>query len=282
MVWLQHVVPQKTLSRIVRAATRVTWTPWKNLLIRHIVRSYGVNMDEALEPNPTAHPHFNAFFTRALKSDARPLPDDTNTLVMPADGKISQMGRIDGDQIVQAKGHDYTTAELLGDASLAEAFHDGWFANVYLSPRDYHRVHMPWTGKLLRTIHVPGKLFSVAPKPVANIPRLFARNERLVCVFEGEFGGETLPFVVVMVGAVLVSGIETVWSGEVVPPYATAISKQDWQKHAHTIARGDEMARFNMGSTAIVLLPKHGVTLREDLDEQAPVQMGQALGSVGI
>ncbi|HEX7348622.1 MAG TPA: archaetidylserine decarboxylase [Rhodanobacteraceae bacterium] len=249
---VQYLVPQKTLSRIVRAATRWTWRPWKDFLIGRVVRAYHVDMTTASAPDPYAYPSFNAFFTRALHAGARPLEGNDTTLACPADGRISQLGRVASGRIVQAKGCDYTVAELLADADAATPYRDGLFATIYLSPRDYHRVHMPLAGTLVATTHVPGRLFSVAPGPVADITRLFARNERLVCHFEGAHG----PFVVVLVGAMLVSGITTVWDGPVVPPYARRITERDWRGHGIQLARGAELGRFEMGSTVIVLVPR--------------------------
>src|SRR5690606_20598597 len=176
---------------------------------------FGVDLAEAANSDAATYPTFNAFFTRALKPGVRVPDPDPRALLMPADGRISQCGQIEDGRIFQAKGHSFTAAELLGDAAAAEPFADGLFATVYLSPRDYHRVHMPWTGTLRETVHVPGRLFSVGPAAVAGVPRLFARNERLVCHFDTDFG----PMVQVMVGALLVSGVETVWSGEEIPAY---------------------------------------------------------------
>jgi phosphatidylserine decarboxylase len=195
---------------------------------------------------------------------------------MPADGRISQLGPIESGRIFQAKGQSYTAAELLGDANSAEPFNDGWFATVYLAPRDYHRVHMPWTGTLGETVHVPGRIFSVAPFAVQAIPRLFARNERLVCHFDTDFG----PMCVVMVGAVLVSGVETVWSGIEIPRYASKIVRKDWRGKGIAIDRFAEMARFNYGSTVIVLLPKGAVALDGSLQAEQAVRLGQRLGTI--
>ena len=216
-VFLQYVLPHRLLSRIAYgvARTRTAW--FKDWLIRLVVRKFNVDMAEAADPVATNYPHFNAFFTRELKPGARTADADPSTLLMPADGKISQAGRIEAGRIFQAKGQSFTAAELLGDEAMAAPYADGSFANIYLSPRDYHRVHMPWAGTLTETLHVPGRLFTVAPWGVREIPRLFARNERLVCHFDTEFG----PMCSVMVGALLVSGVESVWNGEEIPPYRT-------------------------------------------------------------
>ncbi len=274
-VVLQYLFPHRLLSRLVLWATRIRLRPWKNLLIRQIVRRYNVNLAEAAEPNAEAYVHFNAFFTRALKSGARTADPDPDTLLMPADGKISQVGRIEAGRIFQAKGHSFTAAELLGDAAAAAPYADGWFANIYLSPRDYHRVHMPWAGRLTHTLHVPGRLFSVAPWTVNAIPRLFARNERLVCHFETDIG----PICSVMVGALLVSGVETVWNGVDIPRYASRPIPRDWRGRGITLDRFAEMARFNMGSTVILLFPRDAVQL-DTFEHQQPVRLGQRLGRV--
>ena len=271
---LQHLAPQKTLSRIVRAATRWTWRPWKNFLIGRVVHAYRVDMREAAQPDPYAFLSFNDFFTRGLRVGARRAEGDAGTIVSPADGRISQIGRVEAGRILQAKGRNYTVAELLADPEAAERYRDGAFATVYLSPSDYHRVHMPLDGELVGSVHVPGRLFSVAPHPVADIPNLFARNERLVCHFEGPRG----PFVVAMVGAILVSGITTVWGGQVVPPYAREIVHREWRGWGVRLSRGAEMARFEMGSTVIVLTPSG--RLDPALRPESIVRVGQRLGDL--
>ena len=271
-VAFSHLLPQHALSALVRTAARWRWRPWKHFLIRRVVRAYGVDLDEAAQPDADAYAHFDAFFTRALKPGARPLDPAADALLCPADGRISQAGAITAGRIVQAKGRDYSVAELLGDATAAGRYVEGSFVNVYLSPRDYHRVHMPCAGSLLETVHIPGRLFSVAPAAVAGVDRLFARNERLVCHFEGARG----PFVVVMVGALLVSGISTAWDASVVPPYARRIRRR---RHAGPqLAAGAEMAQFHMGSTVIVLFPGGGATLDAELRPEHTVRMGQRLG----
>jgi len=273
-VFLQYILPHRALSRVVYWATRWTFAPWKNWLIGTIVRNYAVNMAEAAQPDPLAYQHFNAFFTRKLRPDARRADADPAALLSPADGRISQSGAIVDGRIFQAKGQDYTAAELLGgDEAAAAPYRNGRFVTVYLSPRDYHRVHMPLKGTLRETVHVPGRIFSVAPFAVEAIPRLFARNERLVCHFDGEHG----PFVVVMVGAILVSSVATVWDGLVIPPYATSIRRKSFAGQGVTLERFAEMARFNMGSTVIVLLPAGGATL-DTLQPQQVVRVGQQIG----
>lgn len=273
---LQYALPHRFLSRIVYWTTRWTWRPWKNLLIRTVVRNYQVDMSQAAQADALAFASFNAFFTRALKPGARPLPGDDNAICCPADGRISQIGAIRDGSILQAKGREFSAAELLGDPHAAQLYKNGSFITVYLSPRDYHRVHAPLAGHLLETLHIPGRLFSVAPFSVAGVPRLFARNERLVCHFEGATG----PFAVVLVGAMLVSGIETVWGGVEVPPYASRITRKDWRDASVRLERGAELGRFNMGSTAILLLPAGRASLDAGLAPEAEVRMGQAIGRI--
>lgn len=270
---LTYALPHRLLSSLARRLAYSTNPAIKQRLIDAVVARFGVDLGEAAEPDPTAYPSFNAFFTRALKPGARTPDADPLALLMPADGRISQLGRIEGGRIFQAKGQSFTAAELLGDAAAAAPFADGLFATVYLSPRDYHRVHMPWTGTLRETVHVPGRLFSVGPDAVRNVPRLFARNERLVCHFDTEFG----PMAQVMVGAMLVSGVETVWSGVEIPAYGGRIARKDWRGKGIALQRFEEMARFNYGSTVIVLLPPDVAAFDPALKAESPVRLGQAL-----
>jgi len=270
---LTYVLPHRFLSSLARRLAYSTSPGTKRWLIDTVTRKFDVDLSEAAESDPRDYPSFNAFFTRALKPGARVADPDPRALLMPADGHISQCGAIEDGRIFQAKGQSFTAAELLGDAAAAEPFRNGLFATVYLSPRDYHRVHMPWTGTLRETVHVPGRLFSVGTDAVANVPRLFARNERLVCHFDTDFG----PMVSVMVGALLVSGVETVWSGEEIPAYGTAITRKDYRDKGITLERFAEMARFNYGSTVIVLLPPGVATLSPELRAESPVRLGQRL-----
>ena len=274
---LTYVLPHRLLSSLARTLAYSTNPSIKQWLIDTVTRKFGVDLSEAAKPDPRAYPSFNAFFTRALKPGARIADPDPSALLMPADGHISQCGDIVDGRIFQAKGQSYTAAELLGDAEAARPFADGLFATVYLSPRDYHRVHMPWTGTLRETVHVPGRLFSVGTAAVASVPRLFARNERLVCHFDTDFG----PMVQVMVGALLVSGVETVWSGVEIPAYGDAITRKDYRGKGITLERFAEMARFNYGSTVIVLLPPGVATLSPDLHAESPVRLGQRLATRG-
>ena len=273
-IFIQYVLPHRLLSRLARSLAYSRLKPWKDWLIGLAVARFQINVAEAADPDPTNYPSFNAFFTRALKADARSPDPDHRTLLMPADGRMSQIGRIEAGRIFQAKGQAFSAAELLGDEAAAEPFADGWFANIYLSPRDYHRVHMPWTGTLTATLHVPGRLFSVAPWAVREIPRLFARNERLVCHFDTDFG----PMCMVMVGALLVSGVETVWNGVNIPAYGSRPLHQDFRGRDFRIERFAEMARFNYGSTVIVLLPKTGILL-DTVATETTTRLGQRMGT---
>ena len=274
---LTYVLPHRLLSSLARRLAYSTNRGLKQWLIDTVTRRFGVDLSEAAEPDPTAYPSFNAFFTRALKPGARTPDADPRALLMPADGHISQCGAIVDGRIFQAKGQGFTAAQLLGSEADAAPFRDGSFATVYLSPRDYHRVHMPWTGTLRETVHVPGRLFSVGTDAVASVPGLFARNERLVCHFDTDFG----PMVQVMVGALLVSGVETVWSGVEIPAYGDAITRKDYRGKGITLERFTEMARFNYGSTVIVLLPPGVATLSPDLHAESPVRLGQRLATRG-
>jgi phosphatidylserine decarboxylase len=271
---IQRWLPQRAMSRAVGWLMTRTWRPWKNAFARLFIRIYRVDTSEAASQDLADYPHFNAFFTRALKPGARVPDADPSAALIPADGRISQLGPIESGRLLQAKGQTYSAAELLGDAVFAEQLAGGVFATVYLSPRDYHRVHMPLAGTLVSTLHIPGKLYSVAPFTVEGIPNLFARNERLVCRFETERG----PMAVVMVGAVNVSGIETVWRGVEVPPYASQPTPRDYRGASPPIRldRFAEMGRFNMGSTVIVLLPR-GFVLDAALAPDRPVKVGQRL-----
>lgn len=272
---LTYVLPHRLLSSLARRLAYSRNRAIKQWLIDTVTRKFGVDLSEAAESDPTAYPTFNAFFTRALKPGARVPDADPRSLLMPADGHISQCGDIVEGRIFQAKGQSFTAAELLGDAETAAPFADGVFATVYLSPRDYHRVHMPWAGTLRETVHVPGRLFSVGTDAVASVPRLFARNERLVCHFDTDFG----PMCLVMVGALLVSGVETVWSGVEIPAYGDRIARRDWRGRGIALDRFAEMARFNYGSTVIVLLPKGVAALHPELRPEGPVRLGQCLAS---
>ena len=276
-VALQLILPHQLLSRVIYYVMRWTWGPWKRLLIKTLSRAYRIEMADALEPDPEAYPSFNAFFTRALKPEARPIESAGGALVSPADGRISQIGRIRDGRIVQAKGLDYTVTELLGAREdEAVRFADGGFATIYLSPRDYHRVHVPFAGRLRRAIHVPGRLFSVAPWTTESIPRLFARNERLALLLDTEHG----PLAVVLVGAIFVSSIETTFDGEVTPPYADQVRIRDYSgTQAPEFDIGAEIGRFNMGSTVIILSGAEFPDWDAALTADTAVHMGQRLSA---
>jgi phosphatidylserine decarboxylase len=269
---LQLLLPHRLLSALIRLATHWRFGPWKRLLIAIFRRAYRIDLSEAADPDPDSYPSFNAFFTRALKPTARPVDTDPTALASPADGTISQIGRLREGRIVQAKGMDYALAELLGSETEAARFAGGGFATIYLSPRDYHRVHVPLAGRLTHTIHVPGRLFSVAPWTVESIPRLFARNERLAMFFETDQG----PLAVVMVGAIFVSSIETVFDGMVTPPYGRRIVRRELPI-AREFGKGYELARFNMGSTVILITSSGHPNWDPALRESVPVRMGQRM-----
>jgi phosphatidylserine decarboxylase len=273
---LTYVLPHRALSSLARKFAYSSNPAISRRLIDTVVAKFGVDLSEAAESDPRAYPTFNAFFTRALKPGVRMPDPDPRALLVPADGRISQCGKIDNGRIFQAKGRGFTAAELLGDEAAAQPFANGLFATVYLSPRDYHRVHMPWTGTLRETVHVPGRLFSVGTDAVAAVPRLFARNERLACHFDTDFG----PMCVVMVGALLVSGVETVWGGIEIPPYGGPITTKDYRGRGIVVERSAEMARFNYGSTAIVLLPPGVAELAPQLAAEMSVKLGQRLATV--
>jgi len=273
-IYSQYLTPQALLSSLFGCLAQCRTAPLKNRAIARFIRQYGVDMSEALEPDPTAYEHFNAFFTRALKPGARPLDASPGAVLSPADGAISQLGAIRDGRIFQAKGHHFTADELLGgDAERAEPFRNGNFATIYLSPRDYHRVHMPTAGTLRETVYVPGRLFSVNPLTARSVPRLFARNERLACLFDTEFG----PMAVVLVGAMIVGAMETVWAGQV-KPHGSRIVTTRYETGAVRLEKGAEMGRFKLGSTVVLLFPPGRVNWSESLGPLSGVRMGQALG----
>lgn len=272
--WSQYPLPHHLLSRGMHALARSENTALKNALISRIVQIYRVNMLEAVESNPLAYPSFNAFFTRALKPEARPLDTTPGAILCPADGAISQLGDIVDGTLLQAKGHRYSVTELLGgDTALAQPFLDGRFATIYLSPRDYHRLHMPLSGRLRDMLHVPGRLFSVNAATTRNVPKLFARNERVAALFDTDAG----PMALILVGAIFVSSIETVWHGEVTPPSIPSVRHWHYDDGIQ-LEQGAEMGRFNMGSTIIVLLGKQAGNWNAELKEGDSVRMGQLLG----
>ena len=275
-VAVQRVLPKHALSRIIGTIAE-SKRPWlKNLLIKRAISAFGINMQEAASDNLEDYESFNAFFTRALKDDARVVDGDPKSICCPADGVISQAGIIDKTRILQAKGLNYSISRLLGNSVSAQRFNNGSFATIYLSPKDYHRVHMPVSGTLRATRYIPGELFSVNDKTAQGLEELFARNERLVCEFESESAGN---FVVVFVGAMLVAGIETVWGG-FEKPGPGAVRESDFSDRQLAYDKGEEIGQFKFGSTAIILFEKDRVTGLETLNPQSPVLMGQQLASL--
>ena len=277
-VLLQYLLPQHALSRFVALFAEGSFL--KNALIKTFIRRYKVDLSEALISDPAEFASFNAFFTRELKQGARSIEDAGDSFVCPADGTISQLGNISNDQLLQAKGRHYSVVDLLGgDTELAEQFLDGSFATVYLSPRDYHRVHMPLAGRLDRMVYIPGKLFSVNARTTAAVPNLFARNERVACLFQSDAG----PMALILVGAMIVAGIETVWSGQVCPGLKSrTVRESSYTDHSPPIElpTGAEMGRFKLGSTVIALFGPGAVDLDSTLMPEAAVRMGQAMGTV--
>jgi phosphatidylserine decarboxylase len=278
----QYMLPKRRLTAFAgRVASKETGrTPQST--IRWFVRKYGVDMGEAVESDVARYTSFNDFFTRALKPGARPLAD--STLISPVDGSNSQFGRIDHDRILQAKGHRYSTTALVGgDAKLARHFHDGWFATLYLSPRDYHRIHMPCDGRLLRMIHVPGDLFSVNPMTARGVPGLFARNERTVCVFErlAPDGDEPALFAIVLVGATIVGSMATVWHGVINAQRSKRIREWLYADRADAepvvLPKGAEMGRFLLGSTVVLLFPKGPLTFNAAWEPGRAIRFGEAM-----
>jgi phosphatidylserine decarboxylase len=271
-VWFQHVLPQHALSRLVLHATRVR-APWfKNALIRGFLKLFTIDMSEAVQPEPLRYASFNEFFTRALKPDARAIAREPSEIACPVDGAISEVGKIDGASLLQAKGRNYTLGELLASRAWAAHFEGGSFATIYLAPFNYHRVHMPLKGRLRETVYVPGRLFSVNAVTASRVPRLFARNERVLTWFDTAFG----EFSLVLVGALNVGSITTVWAGDITPAprrVTTALRPQEV-----SLEKGEELGRFNMGSTVILLFQKGRARWHEELRPGAPVKLGQSLG----
>ncbi len=274
--WGFRILPQHLISRLTYRLTR--WrSPLVPLAIRGFIRLFRVDMSEAAEPDPRAYPDFNAFFTRALRPGVRPVVGERDAIACPVDGTLSQLGTVQGERILQAKGQYFSAFELLGGYRYtAEPFRSGHFCTLYLSPRDYHRVHMPLDATLTEMIYIPGRLFSVAPYATRTLPRLFARNERVACLFETADG----PMAVVMVGAINVAAIETVWAGLVTPPPGPRVRVYDYRDRTAPIVlkKGQELGRFNMGSTVIVLFPRGRVTWEPVLEPGARVRMGERLG----
>ncbi|CAN5258993.1 archaetidylserine decarboxylase [soil metagenome] len=268
----QYLLPKQAITAFAGLVAGARMGAVTTSIIRWFVGRYQVDMAEAAVPDIASYASFNEFFTRALKPGARPLsPAD---LICPVDGAISQFGHIEGDQIFQAKGHAYSTTALVGgDATLARSFENGHFATLYLSPKDYHRIHMPCDGRLLHMIHVPGELFSVNPTTARGVPGLFARNERVVCVFETAQG----PFVLVLVGATIVGSMATVWHGVVNPPRGKVVREWSYADREIRLAKGDEMGRFLLGSTVVMLFPKGPMRFNPEWAPGAAIQLGEGM-----
>ena len=269
----QYLMPKGALTRLAGRYASASLGGMTTSTIRRFVARYGVNMDEAAEPDIRAYKTFNEFFTRALKPGARPLAQAP--LICPVDGAISQVGRIQGDQVYQAKGQAFSTTALVGgDAALAARFQDGLFANLYLSPKDYHRIHMPAAGRLVRMVHVPGELFSVNPTTARGVPGLFARNERVVCVFDNEQLGR---WVLVLVGATIVGSMATVWHGVI--QRSGPVRAWDYQDQDIRLAQGDEMGRFLLGSTVVMLFEPNALQFNPAWQPGGGVRMGELMAS---
>jgi phosphatidylserine decarboxylase len=283
-VALQRTLPQHLLSRMVLRATRIRSPGVKNVLISRFVRGFRPDMTEAAQPDPLAFASFNEFFTRSLRGDARPVDANPATLVSPVDGTVSQIGTLDGSRILQAKGHDYTVDSLLARPEWVDRFRGGAFATLYLAPYNYHRIHMPLAGTLRAAWFVPGKLFSVNTATAAAVPELFARNERVVCVFEhsGHAPAESQLFAMILVGALFVGSISTVWHGDVTPcsPRRATLLPVDGSRSALALQKGDEMGRFNMGSTVILLLSPGMAQWLPSFGSGTVVRFGEALGTL--
>ena len=271
----QYILPHHFLSRLMSKFTHSEIKPWKNLMINQIIKFYGVNMSEAKEQDINNFTSFNHFFTRELKSSVRPVTNDEDAIACPADGAVSQAGLIEQGKIFQAKGKSFSAVDLLGgDEARAKPFENGNFTTIYLSPKDYHRLHMPVTGKLTEMIHIPGRLFSVNNATANSVNGLFAKNERVACLFDTEFG----PMALILVGAIFVSSIETTWHGVVTPPTISTVQSWKYSENETVIAKGKEMGRFNMGSTIIVLFAKDNINWNPDLIAGETVELGEKIG----
>ncbi|QDL52996.1 archaetidylserine decarboxylase [Rhodoferax aquaticus] len=269
----QYLLPKQALTTFAGKVAGAKGGRMTTALIEWFIKRYKVNMAEAANPDPSSYTSFNEFFTRALKEGARPIADAA--FVCPVDGAISQLGPIAHDQIFQAKGHHYSTTALVGgDAELARHFQDGSFATIYLSPRDYHRIHMPCDGELRRMIYVPGDLFSVNPTTARGVPGLFARNERVVCLFDTAHG----PMVLTLVGATIVGSMATTWHGVVNPPRGGQINEWHYEPGAVNLKKGEEMGRFLLGSTVVLLFPKGSIAFTSQWAEALPVSLGEVMG----
>ncbi|MCW8962503.1 MAG: archaetidylserine decarboxylase [Gammaproteobacteria bacterium] len=278
-VIFQTLLPHHLLSRLMLRFLRIRWTWLKNLQIRLVIKLFNVDMTQVATPDLSSFEHFNAFFTRAMKPEARPIAaaEDNNRYCSPVDGTVSQFGNIQDNKLMQAKGIDYSLLRLVGAKdNIAGQFSNGHFATIYLSPRDYHRIHMPAGGRLISMTYIPGRLFSVADQLVENLPNLFTRNERVVCLFETDNG----PMAVILVGAIFVGCMDTVWHGTVSPPHRHCIEHIEYEaSDAPVLNKGEEMGRFNMGSTVIVLWPDQPMEWDKAFTCSATVQMGQEIAA---
>ena len=275
-VAIQRVMPKHLLSRLIGrlAESEIIWL--KNFLITRTISYFDVNMDEAMFNDQNSYRSFNDFFTRSLKEHARPIAEGSKSICSPADGVISQAGSIKNNRIIQAKGVDYSIGCLLGDSSISKKFNDGRFATIYLSPKDYHRVHIPTSGQLIKTRYIPGELFSVNALTAEGLEGLFTKNERLICQFKSESIGD---FIVVLVGAMLVAGIETVWSGIEIPGKGS-VRESYYSEQQLLFEKGDEIGKFRFGSTAIVLFEKDKVSQMIGNQPQQTVIMGEEIAQV--
>ncbi len=274
LAFLFYILPHHAISWVMFKSARIQWSPLKNLIIRIYTDLNPVKMHEAIEENMFAYESLNAFFTRALKPECRPFDENEKNWLCPVDGSVSQAQAIKQGRVFQAKGHDYSLLELLaGDKELESIFNDGSFATLYLSPRDYHRIHMPTTGRLKHMQYVPGRLFSVAPFTVNHIPGLFARNERCICYFETQQG----PMAMILIGAINVSAIETVWHG-LITGKAKKARRFDYSNENIVVKRGEEMGRFNLGSTVIILATEQ-MKIDENMTAEAEIKLGQCLAT---
>lgn len=274
---LLHIIPQYFLSHMMWHLTRCEYKWFLKLILPLFIRHFKVNMKEAKNTDWRSYASFNTFFTRELKEDAREICVDEKNIASPVDGAISQHGKINTDLIFQAKGHAYSLTQLLGDREdLGKTFKNGQFNTIYLAPKDYHRIHMPVDGTLKEMIHVPGELFSVNPTTVNNVPALFARNERVICLFDTPAG----PMAMILVGAIFVGSIETVWHGEVTPPRQKDIRNWNYGDENISYAKGDEMGRFNMGSTVILLYANKHMDWVKELKAEQSVRLGEIIGKI--
>ena len=280
--WPQYLLPHYILCNSMHAFTRIRAPLIKNTFINWFVKQYGVNLTEAIYENAADYEHFNAFFTRTLKPQVRPLPEEESAVLSPVDGTISQIGAITEGQILQAKGRSFSLLELIGgDTNLAAEFANGLFITIYLSPKDYHRIHMPISGKVKQMLHVPGRLFSVNASTTRVVKRLFARNERVVTLFSNPLVED---FYMILVGALFVGSIETTWHGPITPPHGGFLKrwiyKNNGSSDALSLIKGQEMGRFNMGSTVILLFKQDAIRWSAGLHAAMPIIMGQKLGDL--